>query len=546
MIIKSLTLENFKGVRDPVRIDFAPVTLLFGPNNAGKSTIVQALHFAREVLERGNTDPGRTLLGGDVMDLGGFENLVNSHDLSRSVRMALELEFSEEDSVDIFPDYLSSAFDWSVEKLWDEISSSSFTVSNIQVAFVVRWSELLNPPQPFVEQYEVSINGDVFAKISSSLDCRQIAITNLNLDHPFCQLNSDENEESTTNLRTWIEEEISQNYLGESGEATIGLIRLKSALPSWGRTLNLQDDIWVESPIHQPSETKIRFDESGNSQRIANLLSLLIISPGELVRQYLQKLRYISPFRDVPLRNHQPARSPDEFRWSNGMAAWDLLLKGENLEEKVNSWLTQEDRLNAGYSIEVKLYKELEKNGPLMLALTSDEGILDNEEWVKEEIQKLPERYELLIRDQRNNVTLFPKDVGVGISQVIPILVAALHSQSGTVAIEEPESNIHPAFQVALGDLFISQANEKQDLMFLVETHSEHLMLRFLRRIRQTNEKTLPPGAPPLTPKGVAVYFVEPDETGPRIHRIRIDKDGDFIDRWPRGFYQERVKELYE
>ena len=58
MILKALTLENFKGIREPVRIEFAPLTLLFGPNNAGKSTIVQALMYAREVLERKTVTPG--------------------------------------------------------------------------------------------------------------------------------------------------------------------------------------------------------------------------------------------------------------------------------------------------------------------------------------------------------------------------------------------------------------------------------------------------------------------------------------------------------
>ena len=54
MLLKALTLENFKGIREPVRVEFAPLTLLFGPNNAGKSTIIQALMYAREVLERNN------------------------------------------------------------------------------------------------------------------------------------------------------------------------------------------------------------------------------------------------------------------------------------------------------------------------------------------------------------------------------------------------------------------------------------------------------------------------------------------------------------
>ncbi len=94
MILKALTLENFKGIRKPVRVEFAPVTLLFGPNNAGKSTIVQALMYAREVLERKNCDAGRTQLGGDVIDLGGFENLVYGHDRSRVIRMRFELDLS--------------------------------------------------------------------------------------------------------------------------------------------------------------------------------------------------------------------------------------------------------------------------------------------------------------------------------------------------------------------------------------------------------------------------------------------------------------------
>ena len=92
MTIKALTLENFKGIREPVRIEFAPLTLLFGANSVGKSTIMQALMYAREVLERNNCDAGYTELGGEIVDLGGFENIVYAHDLSRPIRMRFELD----------------------------------------------------------------------------------------------------------------------------------------------------------------------------------------------------------------------------------------------------------------------------------------------------------------------------------------------------------------------------------------------------------------------------------------------------------------------
>ena len=55
-MLKALTIENFKGIKDPFRIEFRPINILFGPNNSGKSTIIQALFYAREILKgnRGN------------------------------------------------------------------------------------------------------------------------------------------------------------------------------------------------------------------------------------------------------------------------------------------------------------------------------------------------------------------------------------------------------------------------------------------------------------------------------------------------------------
>ena len=44
-IIKSLSLKNFKGFSDEVRIDLRPITLLFGANSAGKSSVLQALQY---------------------------------------------------------------------------------------------------------------------------------------------------------------------------------------------------------------------------------------------------------------------------------------------------------------------------------------------------------------------------------------------------------------------------------------------------------------------------------------------------------------------
>lgn len=101
MSIKSITIVNFKGVRDKVKIDLKPVTLLFGQNSGGKSTIIQAFHYAWEVMVRHNLDPNFTELGGREIDLGGFENIVYGHELSRSISIRLDMDFKDK----ILPKY---------------------------------------------------------------------------------------------------------------------------------------------------------------------------------------------------------------------------------------------------------------------------------------------------------------------------------------------------------------------------------------------------------------------------------------------------------
>jgi predicted ATPase len=81
--------------------------------------------------------------------------------------------------------------------------------------------------------------------------------------------------------------------------------------------------------------------------------------------------------------------------------------------------------------------------------------------------------------------------------------------------------------------------------IFILETHSEHMMLRFLRRIRETSNNELPEGAPPLKSDDVAVYYFSKSAEGVDAQRLRIDDQGEFIDRWPKGFFEERAEELF-
>ena len=153
-------------------------------------------------------------------------------------------------------------------------------------------------------------------------------------------------------------------------------------------------------------------------------------------------------------------------------------------------------------------------------------------------------RRELQLVASATGLPMRTSDIGVGVSQILPVVVAALDpDRRGITAIEQPELHVHPRMQVELGDLFAQGVDRGG--VFLIETHSEHLMLRLLRRIEETHGGELPEGKPPLKPDQVSVVFVEQVDREVNATPLRIDETGEFKDRWPHGFFEERDDELF-
>jgi predicted ATPase len=218
--------------------------------------------------------------------------------------------------------------------------------------------------------------------------------------------------------------------------------------------------------------------------------------------------------------------------------------------EEVNRWLAGESLLRTGYRLERVEFKEVPVPG--VFHQMCERGLSDDDIGELQELyQSLPDRTEIALRDFQKGILVAPGDVGVGISQMVPVAVAALRKRDGILAIEQPELHIHPAIQVWMGDLFIRAVQSDPDGLpvagktLLVETHSEHILLRLLRRIRERTDNELPPGVTGLEPENLSVVYVESDEQGVRFRPLRVDADGEFRDQWPNGFFEERAGELF-
>ena len=162
------------------------------------------------------------------------------------------------------------------------------------------------------------------------------------------------------------------------------------------------------------------------------------------------------------------------------------------------------------------------------------------------EIAARPPQREIDLLTTRNELPVRIADVGVGISQILPVVVATLDpGRPELTAIEQPELHLHPRIQVELGDLFASQAAKGG--IFLIETHSEHLLLRFMKRMRQTCDGALAEGAPEARPEDIAVYIVEIDPKGDQtlIREMPLNERGDLVEAWPGGFFEEDLREIF-
>ncbi len=92
-MITRVTIENFKGIRERLEIDFAPITLFFGANSAGKSTIIDAIDFLHAILETQSPMPE---LHSDRWQTN-FSRLVHENDLSREIKIGVACELSSDD-----------------------------------------------------------------------------------------------------------------------------------------------------------------------------------------------------------------------------------------------------------------------------------------------------------------------------------------------------------------------------------------------------------------------------------------------------------------
>ncbi len=665
-MLTKIAIENFKGIGERVELDLAPITLLFGANSAGKSSIVHALHYAREVLLNFNIDADQTETGGDYIKLGGFNNLLHgrnnwidttAENSAREVTIGLTATVSENAGFDLqwntdvvlFHPHMKKWLEknegkefyfhpnesWFGLSLWKGFESIEFefTLNDEGLTHVSILANGISVVKFKLGGPDGSGEGGLFGTVELfNFDHPLLPDCFWDLEHapslhmphipkPWNEYDEDEARRSHEYCFNLLGDEIEkseekfiapteQEYNSRILEATEKLNEhkrewqrfvaaessVRENIPNWKKLAEIvflngdgifdvccfnfylqsndlsnaymnqveprQLDYLAEAIIEQNSiqdiSIEVASDRIGMSYNaMLFYIDFFVSFALKTIKAELQSFRYLGPIRKTVASSVAVPEYIDPSRWPAGLAAWDRLLQEPEMVKFVNGWITKEDRLYLGCKLERKSVKRFDLDSYQKIKETSVEN--ENEQII-EQIDTLlagaPEEAELTIKPDSDqfSVHLKPGDVGVGVGQVLPVVVAVLDPDVKMLAIEQPELHLHPRLQAVLGDLLITgalrrgietyyegnrfdESVHKREAPIIVETHSEHLILRLLRRIRETTKGTAPPGRE-LRTDDLAIYYMKNENGNSCAIKIDVDVKGEFIQPWPDDFFE--------
>jgi predicted ATPase len=248
-------------------------------------------------------------------------------------------------------------------------------------------------------------------------------------------------------------------------------------------------------------------------------LSDVLEFSGDYLADYFQRMvKYLAPLRDEPKPVYPLSGTTDPtdvgFRGEHSAAVLEVnrnrtvsYIPPGRMGSEASITPTQE-------LLRTAVHEWLQYMGVVTDVKTYDKGKLGHE-------LKVSTGSDRCLRDLTH--------VGVGVSQVLPIVVLSLIADAGsTLIFEQPELHLHPRVQTRLADFFLSMTQLGKQC--IVETHSEHLINRLRYRAAAANGDAVA--------EKVIVYFVESVDGRSVYKRLGINKYGGVSD-WPKGFFDE-------
>ncbi len=480
MRIAGLEFSGVKSFGSGVNLPLGEISLVYGANSSGKSTILQTLLLLKQSLEVAYShNPGLLEFRGKYVDLGGFRTLISNHDRQGKIVISLRLsgiKYSEDALFPAGPTRIRLTFGGDPE------SDRNVALREVAFEFGEGWVRF---------DWDLSSQEAKLASTeSSALLAKQMRRLAEEARRRVPKAVPTLDDGDYLWLRRWMRSHPCQligwiPYWPPQASLGIGM----AGRPAGG---------WRGSPRYELL-TNIVFHWQNLAFRLAADL-----------REALESLVYVGPLREFPRR-----MSMDSGDVSAGVG-----VRGESLV-----W-------------------HLSRNEDLVSEVNEAFGILDIPYSLRVEGLRSTNLADALgdvavatLVDRNTDLVVSTADVGFGVSQVLPVVVQAMGNTQSLVLIEQPEIHVHPKMQSRIMDLLIHSMRANGN-RFLIETHSEHLLLRAQRRIRQSR--------PTLNSDELSVFYVAQEGGVSSALNVELDENGDINVGWPGGFFDDRLEDLME
>ncbi|MYC06243.1 MAG: DUF3696 domain-containing protein [Chloroflexi bacterium] len=502
-MLTGIGLRNFKAFGDEMQeAPLSKITLIYGPNSGGKSSIIQALLLLKQSHE-GHYNQGAMELipRGRYADLGSFPSLIHKHDID--LELGIKVEFDAEERA------LTRSLPIPTRR-------------NRSFRFRKRFTEGLSGCVDLIFVAEPSDDSD--SKDSSELSSVGYRLTHdynegmaldiqLELERNFAEP-SDNGDSLETPKFNWQNSDSIDSFAKFAAENLTSLIRHDRddvAQNSMTRAewSSLLENSSVETALYAYGlpYTIRPFIETGTFTPRSNRLTIPLMAD---YRYNMDRITYLGPLRSYPERLYTVSGGGRESTGIRGEFTPHILhYNPSNVVGSVNEWFKK-------FRISYEL----------------DTSPLGSPELAGEHIT-------IALKDEHTKTRVTLADVGFGINQLLPVIIEGIASpEDSIICVEQPEIHIHPRLQAHLADLMIDTIADEpvKRKQWIVETHSELLILRLQRRIREGE----------INSEDVSVLYVNPGQNGSTIEVLRLDEEGDFIDAWPHGFFDEGFNELMD
>ena len=480
-MLTSISLEKYKCFNNPINLDIKPLTVLCGINSSGKSSILKSLLLLKQSYE--NTLAFNELtLNGKYTDNGVFQDIVYNGDGNYFIlknSFIITKSKSKEADPDVTPfKELLKIFKY-YENTSHKIKFFTFDVE-LKIQGDTGTTDISRKLKNTVSEYSIKIN-----LFGASLQ-EPISTDTISLRLVACK-NSKPNTYDviienipydTDNSCALFDDTLKKSVCYFEG---VKLVKLYNQSKKYMQFSNILPNVYAIFRIVAGQYRHIKhlapLRVSPSRRYIYDANSRSVGSSGEYTAQALYR------YAEMPVY----CCLPDE---QYGFTTQ----KSCNLMEAVETWASY---LNMG-----------------KLCIDSTDEMLK-------------------INLSGRNIS----DVGFGISQGLPVIIEGLlMHKNETLLLEQPEVHLHPKMQMNIADFLIALAMTEKNA--IVETHSDHIINRLVKRIIQDETGILN--------SLISIVFLTPNETGePVLNPIQID-DTKGIVNWPKGFFDQFQNEQEE